>query len=86
MSVVRGRPPGFAEGINGVSSAYCSSLRACPAPKSPTRARVSTVHMPRLQEGSSLPEPPTSLACASAHLSGAGFSNGLLVLLCHEGS
>src|SRR4051794_25193989 len=31
-----------------------------------------------LQEGSLLPEPPTSPPCAPAHLSRAGFSNGLL--------
>jgi hypothetical protein len=51
MSAVRGRPPGFAGGINGASRAYRSSLRACPAPKSPTSARVSAVHMACLQEG-----------------------------------
>jgi hypothetical protein len=51
MSVVRGRPPGLAGGIIGASRANCSSLRAWPAPKSPTRARLSTVHMARLQEG-----------------------------------
>jgi hypothetical protein len=58
MSVVRGRPPGLAGGISGVSRAYCSSLRACPAPKSPTRARLSAVHMACLQEGLPPPEPP----------------------------
>jgi hypothetical protein len=41
-----------------VSRAYCSSLRACPAPKSPTRARLSAVHMACLQEGLPPPEPP----------------------------
>src|SRR4051794_12436052 len=51
MSVVRGRPPGLAGGIIGASRAYCSSLRACPAPKSPTSARLSVVHMACLQEG-----------------------------------
>jgi hypothetical protein len=51
MSVVRGRPPGLAGGISGASRAYCSSLRACPAPKSPTSARLSAVHMACLQEG-----------------------------------
>src|SRR4051812_37178797 len=51
MSVVRGRPPGLAGGISGASRAYCSSLRACPAPKSPTSARLSVVHMACLQEG-----------------------------------
>jgi hypothetical protein len=74
MSVVRGRPPGLAGGIRGASSAYCSSLRACPAPKSPTHARLSAVHMAGLQEGLSpsrtadlaplcprLPEPPRLL-------------------------
>src|SRR3954454_5939169 len=33
-----------------------------------------------LQEGSLLPEPPTSPPCAPAHLSRAGFSNGLLAI------
>src|SRR3954470_20608958 len=51
MSVVRGRPPGLAGGIRGASTAYCSSLSACPAPKSPTKARLSVVHMACLQEG-----------------------------------
>src|SRR5215213_3021471 len=51
MSVVRGRPPGLAGGIRGASRAYCSSLSACPAPKSPTKARFSAVHMACLQEG-----------------------------------
>src|SRR4051794_8560041 len=60
MSVVRGRPPGLAGGIRGTRRAYCSSLRACPAPKSPTKARLCAVHMVRLQERSLLPEPPTS--------------------------
>src|SRR5690349_10992845 len=58
MSVVRGRPPGFAGGIRGTRRAYCSSLSACPAPKSPTSARVSAVHMACLQEGLSPFEPP----------------------------
>src|SRR6476660_7804223 len=84
MSVVRGRPPGLAGGIIGTRRAYCSSLRACAAPKSPTSARLSAVHMAYLQEGSLLPEPPTSLPCAPAYLSRPGFSNGLLLLLCHE--
>src|SRR3954467_872408 len=51
MSVVRGRPPGLAGGIRGANTAYCSSLSACPAPKSPTKARLSAVHMACLQEG-----------------------------------
>src|SRR4051812_1370787 len=51
MSVVRGRPPGLAGGIRGASRAYCSSLSPCPAPKSPTKARFSAVHMACLQEG-----------------------------------
>src|SRR3954451_1374459 len=51
MSVVRGRPPGLAAGIRGASTAYCSSLSACPAPKSPTKTRLSAVHMTCLQEG-----------------------------------
>src|SRR5690348_7337276 len=78
MSVVRGRPPGLAGGISGTRKAYCSSLRACPAPKSPTKVRLSAVHMTRLQQGSPLAEPPTRLACAPAHPSRIGFSNGLL--------
>src|SRR5690348_8506992 len=64
MSVVRGRPPDLAGGIRGASSAYCSSLRACPAPKSPTKARVPAVHIANLQEGLLPPERPTSPACA----------------------
>jgi hypothetical protein len=51
MSVLRGRPQGFAGGISGTSRAYCSSLKACPAPKSPTKARLSAIHMACLQEG-----------------------------------
>jgi hypothetical protein len=54
MSVLRGRPPGLAGGIRGTRRAYCSSLRACPAPKSPTKARLCAVHMACLQEGLSL--------------------------------
>src|SRR3954467_10024523 len=50
MSVVRGRPPGLGGGISGASSAYWSSLRAWPAPKSPTSARLSAVHMACLRE------------------------------------
>src|SRR3954468_24316388 len=74
MSVVRGRPPGFAGGISGTRRAYCSSLRACPAPKSPAHARLSAVHTACLQEGLSpsrtadlaplcprLPKPPRLL-------------------------
>src|SRR4051795_8723154 len=80
MSVVRGRPPGLAGGIRGASRAYCSSLRACPAPKWPTSARVSAVHMTCLQQGSPPAEPPTQPACALAHPSRIGFSNGLLEL------
>src|SRR3954470_8378145 len=78
MSVLRGRPPGLAGGISGTRRAYCSSLRACPAPKSPTKARLCAVHTVHLQEGSLLPEPPTSLPCAPAYPSRSGFSNGLL--------
>jgi hypothetical protein len=77
MLVVRGRPPGLAGGISGASRAYCSSLKACPAPKSPTRARLSVVHMACLQEGLSPPEPPRSSACTAAHPNEAGFANGL---------
>src|SRR3954449_1857273 len=50
MSVVRGRPPGLGGGISSASSAYWSSLRAWPAPKSPTSARLSAVHMACLRE------------------------------------
>ena len=78
MSVARGRPPGLAGGISGTRRAYCSSLRACPAPKSPTKARLSAVHMVRLQEGSLLPEPPTSPSVPPAHPSRVRFSNSLL--------
>src|SRR3954451_17360498 len=81
MSVVRGRPPGLAGGISGTRRAYCSSLRACPAPKWPTSARVSAVHMACLQQGSPPAEPPTQPACALAHPSRIGFSNGLLAVL-----
>src|SRR3954462_2897256 len=84
MSVVRGRPPGLAGGIIGTSRAYCSSLRACPAPKSPTKARLCAVHTVHLQEGSLLPEPPTSPAGASAHPSRTELSNGLILLPCHQ--
>src|SRR3954466_19134 len=79
MSVVRGRPPGLAGGISGRRGAYCSSLRACPAPKSPTSARVSAVHMVRLREGLLLPEPPTFPLRAPVHPSRVRFSNGLSV-------
>src|SRR5215218_9842590 len=45
MSVVRGRPPGLAGGMNGSSSRYGSSLSAWPDPKSPTSTRSSSVHI-----------------------------------------
>src|SRR5829696_2558351 len=45
MSVVRGRPPGLAGGMNGSSSRYWSSLSAWPDPKSPTKTRSSPVHI-----------------------------------------
>src|SRR5215216_4271126 len=45
MSVVRGRPPGLAGGMNGSSSRYWSSLSAWPDPKSPTSTRSSRVHI-----------------------------------------
>jgi hypothetical protein len=77
MSVVRGRPPGLAGGISGASRAYGSSLKACPAPKSPTRVRLSVVHMAGLQEGLCPPEPPRSPTCTAAHPNEAGFANGL---------
>src|SRR3954470_9352368 len=79
MSVVRGRPPGLAGGIIGTSGAYCSSLRACPAPKSPTKARLSAVHMTRLQQGCPLLNADPASVCPSAHPSRIGFSNGLSV-------
>src|SRR3954465_2886585 len=63
MSVVRGRPPGFAGGISGTSRAYCSSLRACPAPKSPTKARLSAVHMTCLQQLGPLPNADLAPLC-----------------------
>src|SRR4051795_8994841 len=77
MSVVRGRPPGLAGGILGTSRAYCSSLRACPAPKSPTKARLSAVHMTCLQQGCPLLNADPASVCPSAHPSRIGFSNGL---------
>src|SRR5215217_5447820 len=45
MSVVRGRPPGLAGGMNSSSSRYWSSLSAWPDPKSPTSTRSSSVHI-----------------------------------------
>src|SRR4051794_38949215 len=81
MSVVRGRPPGLAGGISGTRRADCPSLRACPAPKSPTIARVSAVHMVRLREGLLLPEPPTFPLRAPVHPSRVRFSNGLLAFV-----
>ena len=48
---LRGRPPGPAAAIRGASTAYCSSLSACPAPNSPTKARLSAVHRACLQDG-----------------------------------
>src|SRR3954469_23486140 len=78
MPVVRGRPPGLAGGIIGTSRAYCSSLRACPAPKSPTKARLSAVHMTCLQQGCPLLNADPASVCPSAHPSRIGFSNGLL--------
>src|SRR3982750_4893917 len=80
MSVVRGRPPGLAGGIIGTSRAYCSSLRACPAPKSPTKARLSAVHMTCLQQGCPLLNADPASVCPSAHPSRIGFSNGLLAV------
>src|SRR4051812_43842996 len=77
MSVVRGRPPGLAGGINGASSAYCSSLRACPAPKSPTSARLSAVHMACLREGLLPSRTADATAPPHARPDGASFSNGL---------
>src|SRR3954462_9161833 len=83
MSVVRGRPPGLAGGIRGASRAYCSSLSACPAPKSPTKARFSAVHMACLQEGLlPFPKPPARPLRLIICLDRAGFSNGLLEVRC----
>src|SRR5215218_4921380 len=79
MSVVRGRPPGLAGGIIGTSRAYCSSLRACPAPKSPTSARLSAVHMACLREGLLSSRTAGTAAPSHARLGSATFSNGLLV-------
>src|SRR3954463_15586203 len=79
MSVVRGRPPGLAGGIIGTSKASCSSLRACPAPKSPPKARLSAVHMTCLQQGCPLLNADPASVCPSAHPSRIGFSNGLLI-------
>src|SRR3954453_10148231 len=45
MSVLRGRPPGLAGGISGSKRRNWSSVRAWPAPKSPTSARSAGVHM-----------------------------------------
>src|SRR3954468_4092321 len=85
MSVVRGRPPGLAGGIRGASRAYCSSLSACPAPKSPTKARFSAVHMACLQEGLlPFPKPPAQPLRLVICLDRAGFSNGLSDRLCHR--
>src|SRR4051812_5276731 len=80
MSVVRGRPPGLAGGIIGASRAYCSSLRACPAPKSPTSARLSAVHLACLREGLLPSRTADATAPPHARLDGASFSNGLLAL------
>src|SRR3954451_22535711 len=80
MSVVRGRPPGLAGGIIGASRAYCSSLRACPAPTSPTSARLSAVHMACLREGLLPSRTADATAPPHARLDGASFSNGLLVV------
>src|SRR4051794_14154641 len=67
MSVVRGRPPGLAGGISGTSRAYCSSLRACLAPKSPTKAGSALSTWRASRKGCSLPEPPTRPLCLIAH-------------------
>src|SRR3954468_7298723 len=85
MSVVRGRPPGLAGGIIGASRAYCSSPRACPAPKSPTSARLSAVHMACLREGLLPSRTADATAPPHARLDGASFSNGLLAWLCTSG-
>src|SRR3954470_10014780 len=45
MSVLRGRPPGLAGGISGSKRRNWSSVRAWPAPKSPTSTRSAGVHM-----------------------------------------
>src|SRR5215218_6666092 len=83
MSVVRGRPPGLAGWIRGASTAYCSSLSACPAPNAPTKARLSAVHIACLQEGllpslnRQLLEPTARPLRIVIRLDCAGFSNGL---------
>jgi hypothetical protein len=43
--VVRGRLPGLDGGIGGASRRYLSSLSACLAPTSPTKARLSGIHI-----------------------------------------
>src|SRR5215208_6260820 len=58
MSVLRGRPPGLAGGISGSSSRNCSSVRAWPAPKSPTSARSAGVHMTVSQAGNRVQRRP----------------------------
>src|SRR5215213_4859111 len=63
MSVVRGRPPGLAGGISGATSRYCSSFSACPAPKSPTSARSSGVHMATSREEKPPGSPSPRLRC-----------------------
>src|SRR3954467_10021241 len=79
MSVVRGRPPGLAGGVIGASRTYCSSLTACPAPKSPTSARLSAVHMACLREGLLPSRTADATAPPHARLNSASFSNGLSV-------
>src|SRR5829696_6685464 len=82
MSVVRGRPPGLAGGMNGSSSRYWASLSAWPDPKSPTRTRSAAVHIlasPRRTPGTPSPQPirprqadPRTLSKRAVRLDPAG--------------
>src|SRR3712207_3702981 len=66
MSTERGRPPGLAGGMSGSSKPYCASVSACPAPKSPTRARSIGVDMAGLQEGIDPVQQPSKLSYFAA--------------------
>src|SRR5215208_4826189 len=79
MSVVRGRPPGLAGGMNGSSSRYWSSLSAWPDPKSPTKTRSSPVHI-LASKPESPPERRHHSRSDLVKSTRAPFPNGLLVL------
>ena len=66
MSVVRGRPPGLGGGISGASRRNWSSLSAFPAPTSPTKARLSAVHIATSRNGLPLPERATRALVAAS--------------------